>query len=1244
MQTEMNNILLAILKEHPQKNSTLKKEVQTALPLIEEYQGKEKEFYEYVKEKKLTQLPFVKSIQEIPVKNRLFFRSLQILHKLITRNSISKEFIPYILEEFEKKIESHSEVQLRVLQMLQPLIEDPLLVKGDNLLKLFKIGISLIKKYKDTVTAKITVSYVIECIFERPEIICGFKEYDTNLKESAEEDCLKIVSMLINLSKEPDLFGLDLLLVSMSSKTARNVLNTTEGKELLEVIIDFLMKEISGVDINRTKVSFAIFMRIISNIVQSNHNTISILLGICQLEIQKETELLKGEFLYALPYEIVLECLKSSEYLSEELFGLNNERFLLDITGIQKNEEILKLIQAKEKTEIVGNKSLKMSRIIDIAGRLEDSDILQLFIPYFSYLIENITCSSENWPEEQFAMIKSAISHTASIAQGNISVFNSVIKSVYTVAEKYPKIFFISAFELTFCYADILCTWGEFFILASYVQDSAPDLDSWNASVNRLMECNSECLKGALKGVCGSCSIPLDRFMNLFLSVGHKIEDFPYEVIAYIKKIFVPGMDGSKLVREEQVVYFLSEYFSAGLGEGVHVRILPEIILVFSEIKNLNQDISLAKIIMQSISDGIKQAGSSFGMGWVSIYKILSDAAEEEEIRRIVFETIKTITDRMLMYLPDECLVSTHRLLCMCCKLIIEDNISFQALFSIRDITEYVHIEKERISRQVQMEIFYATMCLLCSVAYDQRDDVRDSAIVQAFETIYFCQKVNLLMWEPLIQIFLKRLLSAAVYTKEKEIYSGEHDENSSGSDYLSFEEKCLCRGVGGCSFQPYTTDDVNTARSLESAKKIIFGVSNLIFSYFGEIKEYKGFYSLWRYTGRIFVRFFSDPYMKGTVISAITPGLQISLPTKYSVSLFSTISDICFIYTQPDESLETLVEMFKQAYKKIRPKEVQTKMSVTFFKTITHLLKNNTVEDSGTLTFLEFEAIQSLRDETCRTSRIKVLLEWIAIPRMHSERLSEQFIIQCIEKLENELLSHAEPQPTEIIRKSIDALLLYHKKKETHMHCWHRAIGCLQKILQLEVSTESLGHLSLISREIFRLPSSEDSNASVDAMPDTPRKDPHRLKEEERGIQDHLVFLEMLTEILKGEKVVEVYTVVMAFWEFTIKENLHILHLSATKTLCHILASKHELNEYSDDWIDRCLQNYNECIRVERVKFSFFQRQAILYVLQQIIDRKLPVPKSKVFMFQLILCISSDAPDISLLATEVLEHFVANK
>ncbi|KAI5133054.1 hypothetical protein NEAUS05_1803 [Nematocida ausubeli] len=1244
MQREMSDILNAITKEQTQKSSTIKKEAQTAQQLIEQYSGKEKEFYQYIKEKKLAQLPFIKSLQEIPVKNRLFFQSLQVLHKLITRNSISQDFIPYILEEFEKKIQAHPEVQLRVLQLLQPLTEDPLLVKGSNLQKLFKIGIQLIKASKDAGACKITVFYVVECIFERVGAFNKESSEDLANKESAEQDCLVIMKISLEAAKGPEILGLDLLLTCVSNKFSKDAISSPGGAELLEKTIDFIMKEITEKDAARIKTAFAICIKILTNVIMDKHAGLSILLEIKQAEMLQENEVLKEEFIYALPHHIVMECLKSSKELSEEIFDLEREGPLLDIIRIGEGQKMLLAIQEKEKNNVSESKSLKMTKIVEIACTLKDPEILPLFIPYFIYLIENISCSTETWPADTLSKLKSAVENLVDGAKNELGILNMLIRSLYTAAEKYPRVFFNLAFKITFLQCSTMTEWKEFFALCSRIQDSTPELNSWNSSIERLMKSDPACLRVALQGGCQVANIPLSRFLALFFSIGHRIEDFPCEAIEYIEKIFFPGTETTKSTAEEQVVYFFNEYFKVKFTEKIHIMIFPEIVRIFSLVKNQNRDISLAKTVLQAISDGIKRTGEALGKGWVSLYEMLMDAAEEEDLRRIVFETIKVITERMLLYLPDGCLISTHKLLCMCCKLIIEDNISFQALFSIRDLTEYIHTEKDKVSREQQIEIFHATMCLLCSVGYDQRDDVRDSAIVQAFETIYFCQRLDLLPWDSLITIFLKRLLSAAVYAKEKEIYSGEYDEKSSDSDDLPTNGTCVCKGVGGCFIPPYTTESHNTARSLESAKKILLGVSSLVFNHFEEMKEHKGFYSLWKYIGRIFVKFFADPNMKSTVILAASPGLQSSLPPKYRLSLFATISDICFLYTQTEDSLETLVEMLKQSYRSIQPESKNSEHSTVFFKTITHLLKNSTVEENQALTFLEFEALESLKSESSQTAKIKVLLEWIPIPHTHPEKISEQFVVQCIEQLEKEILVHKDIQ-TDERSESIRILLMYHKKKDVQVLCWNRAMICLQRILELEAQSEGISHLKLISCEIFGLPSEEIDDIHTFPKPAIQSKaTEQRIKKEERSIQDHLVFLEALTEILKDEKVMEVYTVVRNLWDYTVRMNLHILHLTTTKTLCRILTSKKELAVQAEDWIDCCLQNYNASTRIERSKHSFFQRQAALYVLQQILSKKMPIPKSKKFLPELILCISSDAPDVSTVATEVLEYFVSNK
>ncbi|KAI5192056.1 hypothetical protein NEMIN01_1804 [Nematocida minor] len=1251
MQKEMKNTLHAILKEKMQKSSTLKKEAQEAVSAVEKYAGTEADFYTYVKSNRLVQIPFIKSLQEIPVKNKLFFSSLQIIHKIIVRNCISKEFIPYILEEFEKKVHTESEVRIRILQLLQPLIQDSLLVRGDQLVKLFKIGIQLAKESKDMIitesAAKVTVFHVIECVFERPRLV------ETAEKEKAKEDCIEIVKTSLDIAKSRSLLGMETLAACISDKHADEVIKEEESREgLLEEIIDFLLEGLKGSDLTAIRQIFLILTQMLKTILKDKYRIVSMLLEVFRIEIESTAGLLKAEFIYTLPHEIVIESLLSSAELVDNLLRIPDTE-TVNINGIAE----IDTLGAKSSTVANCEVSLKLSKIIETATKLDDKAILPIFMPYFSRTISAIECSTETWPEVPLKKLTDAITNIKNLSNDDISAFDLLVDAVYQLAENYPKTFYSISSSITFENSKMITRWQQFFSLSSYVQDTVPELNAWDTSVEKLLASDSDVFQKGLTGACSSAGIPLDRSLGLLLSLGSRASDFPQEAIQLIHKIFLMKPEetaGGAGTTEEIVGYFLNAYFASKFSESIHVIILPELVSIFSEIRN--KDIALAKLILQHISLGIRTVGETFGRGWTCVYDILVDALEVDELKKIVFEIVKIITDRMLQHLPNECLITTEKLLCVCCKVINEDNISFQALFCIRDLMEHAHTEN--IPREIQSQIFLATFCLLCSVSYDRRDDIRDSAIVQIFETIYFCQKHGLLQWEPLIKTFFKRFLAAAVYAKDMEIYSGEHEDISSESNGAHpAETDCICKGIGGCQLDVHPFENAVSERSLESSRKILLGVCNLLFCCFESVKNTAGFYSLWLFVGRVLVKFSHDPKMKNTVISALKPSLSMDMPEKYATSLFFTVSDICFTFSHRDIFLETVMEILKQLYLKVSAHE-KKKETLCFFNTISHLLKNNTVTDSNRLTFLEFEAVEALRIQNNRyiaEIKMEILLEWLALSQSHNNSLSSQFIAHCIGKLSSEILSH--PTLSADARSAaIKTLLSFHENKQAYPSCWKKAVTALQQILHLETKKEDRSHLTLISRKILGLPEVDSAKIENMQIKSTVYENHSsnkkivdfseiaKIKDEEKNVKDYLIFIESLSESLSKESLLEIYSVLIDLWKSTSEQKMHILYLATTKTLCNIFSAKKELIEHSDRWLLSFLLDYNTKIRTERQGYSFFQRQAVSYVLQSILDKKMRLCDTKEILKELTLCVSAHSTEISSKATQVLQHFISTK
>ncbi|KAH9386063.1 uncharacterized protein NEMAJ01_0959 [Nematocida major] len=1250
MQSEMSDILHAMAKEKMPKSSTLKKDAQDAISIVDRYIGPESEFYSYVKKNPLMQIPFIKFLQETSTKNKLFFHCFNIIHKLVTRNSLSKEFIPHILEELEKKMQQSPEMRLKVLQLLQPLILDPHLVKGALLQKLFKIGIRLIQDTKSTMgtagAARVTVCTVVDYVFERPSLLSGEE------KERAESDCAEITRVSLECAKEFSMLGLDLLMACISNEFSKEVFKSEPRSQVLDDVVAFLTEAVGSSDPIIVKSALGILIKTLTTSLEGQNRTVPVLLEVFGAEMHPECEWVRSELIFALPYGVVMTILHSSAELTERILGIP-ESEPIDISGVVQADAL----NCKVPEETYTDTSLKVSKVIITGAQINNIGMLSLFMPYFTAVLQRMDSAGE-WQAGPLESVKRAVKSVAALAEGDAELFNMLAAALCSAAKKHPRVFYVFAFEVIFSRRSIVAVWGLFFILASNVQSKAPELNSWKNLVDSLVAVEPGILRRALSEACLTSEVPMSEFIYMVLALVHRARDFSAEAVQCVHKIFLDTPNESVSMRKELMECFLAKYFASNFPEEVHLIIFPELVQVFSAIKDQEKDAekTQAKHMLHLISYGVKTIGEGFGKGWACIYAILVDAVQDESLKRTVFEIVKIITDRMLKHLPSECLTTLQRLLCICCKAIEEENVSFQALFCIRDLTEYALTNS--IPSEIQTDIKHATFCLLCSMSYDRRDDVRDSAIVQLFEVIYFCQKSNKSLWGSLIKVFLKRFLSAAVYAKEKEIYSGEHDNESSSDSAVEayVGSECLCNGIGGCNMEMHILDEGKTQRARESAKKIILGVSNLVFTHFEEMNKFQGFYSLWKYLGRILVKFSVDPEMNSTVVAALKPGLCIELPEKYCVSVLHTVSDVCFTCSHEDFPLETAMELVKCAYKKV-PACRKAQETATLFSSITHLLKSNTVLDSEVLTFLEAEAIEALCTENpgyVEEIKVKILLEWISLPQVSPSRVSEQFLVLCMDQMEAEILAPTE-EFAAVIGDTIKSLLAYHKKKQMYAMCWKRALVFLQNILFYEARARETTHLPAISREILGLSEKGKELLSASLFESMRRDSPSSadgqapsslalVKSQEREMSKYLLFLEDLSKILEKQQLFDLYAVLTELWKAAEKKKMHIMYLAATKMLCHVFNSRKDTKEQSEEWACLLLAEYNRRIRVERMSYSFFRRQAVLYVLQRILDKKMNLPTSKEFLDELTLCMSFDGSEISLRAYEILHSLIEQK
>ncbi|KAI5185717.1 hypothetical protein NEHOM01_1009 [Nematocida homosporus] len=1267
MRPEMKEALDMLLREKVPKGSVLKKEAEEAMAAIMNYQMEEEKFPEYVHNHHQIGMPFIRALQELGVKNRSFLPCLAVIHKMITWSAISSEFIPHILEGFEKNIENYPEVRLRVLQMLLPLVQNPVLVRGRNLMHLFKIGILLVETSRNQLisTTKVIIFHLVANVFERPSILQG------QAREIAVQDCKEILEIAIDCAKKNNLFGFELLYTCVSDGAAG--FQQKALADMVGLMVDFLVPKLEQTRLQIVSVSLQLFLQIIKNIVSDDGEIVSLLLSVLRAKVPSGLIVLREEFVYKLPTRVAFLSLSSSAELADIMFAPSQTIDVTSITPIN-----MFYLDQMARTEIPEDSkhmvSLAFFHIVRAATAIsqcsdkkdEQTQIISLFIPYFIRFLQKLVELPQIKEEEVVAIeLKKSLAILIQMAtQKSLTVMNTLLLEGYQMAQKNPAVFYSLLANLTDEHKEKVTVWPAFFLLTATVQKTHPELGSWEELMGLLTAFQDVDLQRAIEGAGKSEALAPEKYADLFLSLAGRGDCLKKEFTILIEHVFqnqqmLDNIDSSVAL----IASFFSAYFSEKRSATMHKIVLSHIMHVFMADYNNEHAHPIRQEVLNSLSIGVRSSGETLYQAWTCIYDILIASMQSPLLSGMVFDIIQVVTDRLLYALPEETLVTTVQILGICCLTKKDNNISFRALQCIRELTEFVLTKK--ITAKVRKDVWHAVMCLLCSVIYDGRDDVRDSAIVQLFESIYLCKKHGHLEWAPLVQVFLRRVLGAAVYTKDREIYTGEYEDPTSeeAEETELNNDQCPCQNLGACAIESYETAEKESyQRSLESTKGILLAISALVFENFSELKKASGFYPLWVLFTKILVRFSRDPEMEVTVIYALRNGIPCINDPIYKKHFFLTVCDICTLSVQPSSPLEALMQMLKITYRAI-DKSATPEDKKAYFLGITSLLAQNCPNTGQTLTFLEYEAISAL-DETgsscTATVRVDTQLKWLRLFIVSTPKLSSYFAMHIMNALSKELIGS--PLAQTIHRKAISVLIMFQSQKRTVPTCWAEAKKTLQAIFQIEAKPNAETQLVWASREILGLPNNQPNQPNQtnqtptqpNQTPTQPNQTPTRnrnilralsdnhnytkaIREEETEMCEYIGFLENISLTISKSYLLDLYRLLVETWFHALDNQLFALYLTITRTLCTLIHARKDLSKESIQWLQTILSQYNIQIRTKRTAYSRFQREAITYILQEIKHQRLGSLSIQPLLKELVLCASSDDTTISAISLDIL-------
>ncbi|KAI5171958.1 hypothetical protein NEFER03_1223 [Nematocida sp. LUAm3] len=1239
MEKEIEDALRVLEKEKISKGGVLKQVIKESLENLLDNEMGDRGVCAWILEKKIVK-PFVLSLFELPLKSRGFGVSLSLIHKMVMWRVVDTCFIPEILSGFEKSILSSSEMRLRITQMVLPLVQDPFFVKGSNLLHLFRICITLVETSRNQTvnTSRVIVAHMVSGIFERPGLLEGAD------KEEAEKSCLEILRISLDKAKNGEILGFDMLSASISDGHL-GVISSPLLMENLPEVYDFLLSQLVFDNFSVISRSLFLLMQIIKKILFSDEGSlIFLLLSICRTDMPCSMKILREEFLYSLPHGILTLGVLSSQELADSVFSVLGE------LNIEEVKEINYMYMDQfSRTEVPNDLShictLTFYKFYGytmyIYKKLEETEdldqIVQIFVAYLSNMLDKIVgIDALSEEDKRIESLKNILENAGKALHRKYPrELNQILLSFCKLAVKNRKAFYALLMRVSIENKEDVVIWKELLFITIQVE-KIDEKEAWAHLLGKIEEFPDEVLKKVLNGLCDVNGTEKEKISDFFLQLISRSKNLQNEFLMVLGKIFP-----EEEIRETPAYFipllsaFFNRYFLLKCSEETHSFVLRYFHGLTEKLYGSSEFEEVLREVLSSLSLGIRTSGETFHESWREIYGILILAMEIPSFSSIIFDILQVITSRLLAFIPLDSLKVTVKMLSICCLGRREQNMAFQGLQCIREVVE--HIVVSEVEEETKNRVWNACICLLCSLAYDARDDIRDSSILLIFELIYFSNEKNCINWNSLIKVFLKKILCASIYVKDKEIYTGEHDEEIS-------EEECACMELGACNVQMYQEEEdmpVNAKRAEDSAKGMLLSVSSLMFEHFEEIKRFPSFPSLWNLLQTVVLRFSSDPGLESTVITVIRIGTsKIKDPISWN-SFFHLLANLSKKESLVESYPESLIQLLKRSYENLTEDNKKTE-SVQFLEAVTHILKKNQVPRKNIFSFVEYESISSLidfKDSISIELSIETLLAWMNLFFEHKTCFSTSFILSSISYLSELLISN---NLSETVYLNALSLLVFFQERSVQYSWQIKARDTLKRILLIQVERKMELKLVPISRRILGidLENNHKSNGIIEKILREEKEFSEELRKAEQEMLEYLVFLEDLAKKIEKPDLLALYRLLEEFQRNAESNLLFSAYLKTTQILCSLITEKQELLLYGEKWILSSLSEYNKEIRRERTRYSHYKRESISYILHNILNSHINIfLHAPIVKHQIFLCASSLDKNISLQALQLLNQ-----
>lgn len=688
--------------------------------------------------------------------------------------------------------------------------------------------------------------------------------------------------------------------------------------------------------------------------------------------------------------------------------------------------------------------------------------------------------------------------------------------------------------------------WEIFFdMVRKIVQPASTRHPYWIKLMKKIPRFTDDELTSVIKGLCSSClrdetvetrtllsgffletmdklhGGSMGNFEMLVDGIFHKAEDPPRpEVSQILEEVCNTYFEKESTAAHHQVMarklrdFFLNNYRTniEDDGRSEHVSFIRagrKGDLVEEVGARYETALEAGRMVLSVLIRGLRIAGNDMREAWDSIYAILEVACKEDAFLPHAFELLQIIADGHLDQLSFGCLLKTVHCLSLCCIGSSATNIALNSLNSLQSITDYLLVLRRSVRETAEhKKLWNSIICVLSFFAYDHRDNVRDTAISQVFSAIHTAKREGYIDWEPVVRIFFRRLVGAAVYVKDKEIFSGEVSEESEADEAEPKDASfCVCEDFFGCgaNLLPAQSPFLSESRAVESTKTLMTTMIDLAFSNFDALARQRDFYSQWKMLFSVCRKFICESAQEEDLPEVLTASILRSVETcsvegdKYWVHLFKTVSGISQEIPPPptsgaplssggparEEMYVSLVRLLRIAYEKVSALE-EARFLALFLESLTRM--NSCMGDDdlelgkrSNMTPLEKEVLRSLaaiaEEEHAFCPRISVLVSWIGYHEIR--RHSCEFITRCFRMLADEFEggpSRAELYEEGYFEDVVWGLVSFNKLKgcpgvyEVSRRYWGEAADALKRVSLCGIEASDLAFPTFISasREVL--------------------------------------------------------------------------------------------------------------------------------------------------------------------------------